>query len=95
MYCSVDGGEFGRPTNEELSMPSRTPHSLGLQLERFCEQPEDEGNSDELCKIKPVHCQGTENYNRHNIHHNLSYRAFVSDQKIIKKIPIFGWVCSV
>ena len=70
MYYSVDDGEFGRPTNEELPTPINSC-SPGLQLERFCEQPENEGDSDELCKIKPVHCQGTKNCNRHNVHSKL------------------------
>ncbi len=69
---SIDDGEFGRTINEELPKPQASIpinshfRSPGLQMERFCEQPEDKRNSDELCKIEPMHCQGTENYNEHN-----------------------------
>ena len=84
IHYFVDGGEFNRTMNEKLLMPRTInfhSHSPGLQLERFCEHPEDERNNDELCKIKSVHCQGTENYNGHNI--IVSYKAFVSDREIL------------
>ena len=52
--------------NSPCQCYARTPTTLAgqswVQVEGFCEKPGDQSNDEELCKISPVHCQGTKNY---------------------------------